>query len=341
MPGHIHSIESQKFYEEIGALQRCLSILRDGFRLTFINENLPNFWWRNNASVHKNFNFAKKKIEEWVRDKYVEEVQEKPAHISPLSVATRTMLTDKVKLRLCLDASYINDLMLTESSKLPNLELHEGLINKDDWMTTLDLANCYFHVRLHEKDHDKVAFAFPKSASKDETEYNYYVIKILVYGLKPASLIISILTKPLMDHLARRNIRATIFIDDIRANNASKEKIEEDTKKIKNVFTKAGWTFNEEKETPPDQSVYYLGFHYDSRTHRYKVHDNKFNQIERRINELKPNEKVLPTDIASIIGKLIAFELATSYVPRLCCHQYFNWIARVIEDREHCTMGPY
>ena len=72
------------------------------------------------------------------------------------------------------------------SSKLPNLELHEGLINKDDWMTTMNLANCYFHVQLHEKDHDKVAFAFPKSASKDETEYNYYVIKILVYGLKPA-----------------------------------------------------------------------------------------------------------------------------------------------------------
>ena len=202
-------------------------------------------------------------------------------------------------------------------------------------MTTLDLANCYFHVRLHEKDHDKVAFAFPKSASINETKYNYYVIKILVYGLKPASLIISILTKPLMDHLARRNIRATIFIDDVRANNTSKEKIEEDTKVIKKVFVKAGWTFNEEKETPPDQIVYYLGFFYDSRMQKYKVHDNKFNQIEGRIKDLEANRKVRPKEVASIVGKIVAFELATSYVPRLCCHQYFNWIAKVVVTKEH------
>ena len=99
MPGHIHSIESQKFYEEIGASQRCSSILRDGFKLPFINKNLPNFWWKNNASVHQNFNFAKGKIGEWVRDEYVEEVQEKPAHISPLSVAKQVRLSTKRRKR--------------------------------------------------------------------------------------------------------------------------------------------------------------------------------------------------------------------------------------------------
>ena len=81
--------------------------------------------------------------------------------------------------------------------------------------------------------------------------------------------------------------------------------------------------------------MYYLGIFYNSRTQKYKVHDSKFNQIERRIKELEANGKVRPKEIASIVGKLIAFELATSYVPRLCCHQYFNWIAKVVETREH------
>ena len=90
-------------------------------------DGIPNILSSDNTFVEgiRQKPLGKKKIEEWVRDKYVEEVQERPAHISPLSVATRIMLTDKVKLRLCLDASYINDLMLTESSKLPNLELHD------------------------------------------------------------------------------------------------------------------------------------------------------------------------------------------------------------------------
>ena len=224
MPGSIHSIESQAYYESLGASQRCLSILQDGLKLPFLNENVPSFWWKNNQNVFKHFEFAKNKIQEWVDHKYVEKVNYQPAHISPLSVAERITLTDETKLRLCFDASYLNDLMLSESTKLPPLELSENLIDKDDWMTTLDLANCYFHVRLNVQDHGRVAFAFPKSSKKNEDEYDFYLIKILVYGLKPATLVINILTKPLIDHLIRRAIKTTIFIDDIRASNASLKK---------------------------------------------------------------------------------------------------------------------
>ena len=144
-----------------------------------------------------------------------------------------------------------------------------------------------------------------------------------MYGLKPASWVISILTKPLMDHLTRQAIRATIFIDDIRTSNASEGRVKNDTEEIKRVFSKAGWTFNEEKETAPNQEVYYLGFHFDSRTQRYRVHDNKFSQIERQIKDLEGRTKIKPVELASIVGKLIALELATSYIPRLCCHSYF------------------
>ena len=333
MPGSIHSIESQIYYESLGASQRCLSILGDGLKLPFLSENVPSFWWKNNQSVFKHYEFAKAKIQEWVDHKYVEKVNYQPNHISPLSVAERTTLTDETKLRLCFDASYLNDLMLSESTKLPPLELSENLIDKDDWMTTLDLANCYFHVRLNVQDHGRVAFAFPKSSKENEDEYDFYLVKILIYGLKPATLVINILTKPLIDHLLRRAIKTTIFIDDIRANNASLRQVETDTNEVKEVFRKAGWTFNGDKETKPSQDIYYLGFHYDSRIQRYKVHDSKLNQIEKRINDLEGRKEANPAEIASIVGKLVALELATSYIPRLCCHAYFIWVARVVQQR--------
>ena len=333
MPGSIHSIESLAYYGSLGASQRCLSILQDGLKLPFLDENVPTFWWKNNQNVFKHFDFAENKIQEWVDHKYVEKVNYQPAHISPLSVAERITLTDETKLRLCLDASYLNDLMLSESTKLPPLELSENLIDKDDWMTTLDLANCYFHVRLNVQDHGRVAFAFPKSSKENEDRYDFYLIKILIYGLKPATLVINILTKPLIDHLLRRAIKTTIFIDDIRASNASPKEIETDTNEIKAVFRKAGWTFNDKKETSPSQDVYYLGFHYDSRIQRYKVHDSKLNQIEKRIKDLEGRKSIKPVEMASIVGKLVALELATSYVPRLCCHSYFIWIARVVQHR--------
>ena len=334
MPGSIHSDSAQKFYSEIGASERALSILRDGLKLPFIDEEVPEFWFRNNASFFQHFDFAEKKILEWLEAGYVEETFSRPKHISPLSVATKVTVSDEEKLRLCLDASYLNDLMVSESTKLPTLEVSEGLIKKGDFFTTLDLKNCFFHIRLNKADHDKVAFALPLTNDRNETRYRYFRIKILAYGLKPATLIVHLLTKPCLDYLSRLNIKATMFIDDIRSNNVSIASVSEDTKIVKEVFKKAGWTFNESKESSPSQEVYYLGFYYNSVTEKYTVHPSKIRQVERRIAELEESPRAKPKDVATIVGKIIAFELATSYIPRLCCWRYFAWSAKVVTCRE-------
>ena len=41
-----------------------------------------------------------------------------------------------------------------------------------------------------------------------------------------------------------------------------------------------------------------------------------------------------PRLIGKIIGKIISFELATSYTPRLCLHRYFNWTVKNIKTKE-------
>ena len=336
MPGSIHSESSIEFYKEIGAPQRAISILEDGFKLPFLNEEVPSFWIANNKSLFDNYDFAQKKLEEWIKDGYVTETFQRPSRISALSVATRILVNDEVKKRLCLDATHLNDLLLSESTALPTLEKAEALIEKDDYFVTLDLRNAYFHVRLHKDDHDKVAFAFPASNDRNETKFRFFYITILVYGLKPATLVLNILTKPLIDHLATLNIKASIFIDDNRVNNNSATAVSKDVVIVKEVFTKAGWIFNDEKETPPQQIVFYLGFWYSSITGKYQVHENKIRQVERRIKELEEkNFFATPQELASIMGKIISFELATSYIPRLRCHKYFSWIARTIkEDRD-------
>ena len=179
MPGSIHSRSSIKFYKEINAPERVLSILKNGYKLPFFKEEVEKFWIPNNQSLFKNYDFAKKKLEEWVKDGYVTETFERPPRISALSVATRTLVTDEIKHRLCLDASYLNDLLLTEATKLPTLELAEALIEKNDFFVTLDLRNAYFHVKLHKDDHDKAAFAFPVTNDRNETRFRFFYITIL------------------------------------------------------------------------------------------------------------------------------------------------------------------
>ena len=194
MPGSIHSRSSIEFYKQINAPQRVISILENGYKLPFLKEKVEKFWIPNNQSLFKNYDFAKAKLEEWIKDGYVIETFERPSRISALSVATRIMVNDEVKHRLCLDASHLNDLLLTEATKLPTLEQSEALIEENDFFVTLDLRNAYFHVKLHKDDHDKVAFAFPITNDKNENRFRFFYFKILVYGLKPATMVLNLFT---------------------------------------------------------------------------------------------------------------------------------------------------
>ena len=179
MPGSIHSDSAIEYYKQINAPPRVISILEQGYVLPFLEEKVESFWIPNNQSLFKNYAFAESKLNEWIKDGYVTETFERPNYISALSVATKITVDDKVKHRLCLDASHLNDLLLTEPTKLSTLEQSEGLIEKGDFFVTLDLSNAYFHVKLHEKDHDKVAFAFPITNDKDEDRFRFFYIKIL------------------------------------------------------------------------------------------------------------------------------------------------------------------
>ena len=89
MPGSIHSKSSIEFYKQINSPLRVISILENGYKLPFLNEEVEKFWIPNNQSLFNNYDFAKAKLEEWKKDGYVIETSERPTRISALSVATR------------------------------------------------------------------------------------------------------------------------------------------------------------------------------------------------------------------------------------------------------------
>ena len=76
MPGSLHSESAQKYYSDIGAPERTLSILRDGVKLPFLDGNVPEFWYKNNESFFKHYSFAEKKVNDWLKAGYIEEVVE-------------------------------------------------------------------------------------------------------------------------------------------------------------------------------------------------------------------------------------------------------------------------
>ena len=331
MHGSLHSQEAYAFYDQIGASQRCKSIIKDGFKIPW-SQSLPKFWWKNNASVSNNFDFVRSKIDEWEAGGFVRKLDTKPLHISPLHVSCRELYTGEKKLRLCIDGTYVNQFILTEKTKLPSLRYSENLIQHQDFVKIHDLRNCYFHCKLHESERGKICFAI--ESREDKKKFEFYEFLILIYGLKPATLVINILTRPLQDHLLSQGVRSIIFIDDLRVANQRKDGVEEDSKKIKEVYGKAGWIFAEEKESEASQVYIYLGFIFDTRSFKYSIIEGKIVQVEKMVNELSVSSPVALRTLAKIVGKIVSFELGCSDLPKLSLHYYFRWIAKMVQCRE-------
>ena len=167
MHGSIHTPDAVNFFKMIGANERVINLLEEGYKLPF--SSLPDpFWQRNNLSAVNNIDFVREKVASWLKDGFVTKCDERPKYVSPLSVDTK-----KPKKRLCLDCRTINDHIVKESTKLPSLKISEALIDPNDYGKTLDLSNAYFHVYINENDRDKLAFAVPKIDNEDEYDSDF------------------------------------------------------------------------------------------------------------------------------------------------------------------------
>ena len=329
MHGSLHSPDAYNFYKSIGAGERVLSIVRDGLKLPW-SSPLPKFWYKNNASANVDIKFLRPKVDEWLNGGYIDKVETRPDHISPLSVDTRTIHDGTIKKRLCFDATFVNERFIRESTKLPTLKMSEALVEPFDFGLCLDLRNCYFHVKLHSSDYGKIAFAVPKEG--EDSEFDFYVVKIMIYGLSPASFIINLLTKPLMDLAASLDIKSVIYIDDLRLTCNSRETMLDHRRTVRQIFQSAGWEFSDEKETEISRQYIFLGFTFDTEKMRYSVPVGKIQQLETLIIQLTPDKKFEPKFLAQIVGKIICLELAVSMLPRLQLWRYFGWIAKIVQD---------
>ena len=127
MHGSLHSSKAYKFYESIRAGAKAKSIIQNGFKIPW-SKDLPPFWWKNNKSVYDNWELTRSKVDEWARDGFIKRLEYQPRNISPLHVSIREQYTGEKKCRLCFDGSFVNEYILTEKTKLPDLKCSEHLI---------------------------------------------------------------------------------------------------------------------------------------------------------------------------------------------------------------------
>ena len=326
----IHSPEAIRFMEErITTDPYVLDILKEGLKLDFVTPPGP-YYEPNNRSCLDNLEVAQQKVAGWLAAGSVKEVSSRPYCCSPLTVSEKTdYLTGTKKKRPCLDLSrHVNQHIVVPKIKLDDLSVSEKLISEGDYQASFDLTNAYFHINIAPAFRKYLGFSLPDSSGVTR----YYVFRVMIYGLKPAAYVITRLTKPLLAHLHKRGVKASIFIDDGRITGADKVGTWNQFKYALQLFENAGWNIQHLKtSTEPTQKLYHMGFWCDSASMSYTISDPKLQHIQAMIDLVLQNPKCQLKLLSSIAGKLMSTLKAMGPVIPILLRSSFVFLAEHLE----------
>ena len=303
----IHSERSLHFMSHvIHADPEVLDILKNGLKLQLIREPQP-FETKNNRSAENHMGLLRLQVQEWEVNGFLKRCSHKPCYVNPMSVIVQVnSSTGATKYRPVIDMSrVVNKLVKYEKTKLDDLTVIEPMLMQDDFMTSFDLENMYFHVRLHPDSVKYFGFGLPDEFGN----MVYYQFLVMCYGFRSAVEVVTRLTKLVKAWLHEQGIRTSIYLDDnlTLAENATECKWKFEL--VLHVFQLAGWVIQWSKTTTePTQQLQYLGFIIDTVHMKYWASEAKLTRLEDMLMDFLLDicfEHPVPAlKVAAILGNI-------------------------------------
>ena len=244
--GNIHQAQHFPFWTDVlkcGEWHR--NILREGLKLDFIDGVLPSSYdEKNNLSARREPAFVRDSLNSMASANILNQVLVKPTCVNPLTVASRELDTGSRRLRLCWDGSRkINPMLKKMNVKLTHFPKAAELLYEGDYQVSLDLKSFYYHLMIYPPHQTYLGIA----ADMPDGSRQFYQYTVLPFGLAPAAAIMTRIVKPILAYLASLGIRASIYLDDLKINAASKAIAWEHYQITRDVFRKAGFVISVEK----------------------------------------------------------------------------------------------
>ncbi len=343
----IHDKDSIGFMKDIiGAGKWQLSVLREGLSLDL--KVIPTkYKEKNNVSAVKNMKVLQDKVQEWRQEGYVERLSEPAWCCNPMSVAVKfDPVKEETKLRPCIDLSrHVNKCTRVSHAKLDDLSVAQELISKDDYMASFDLANQFFHVRLHEADKKFFGFEIPGVDGRPE----FYQFTVMVYGYSPAVEVVTRLLRPVKAYLHSLGIKLSIYVDDGLVSASTAEQTWKQFQFVLTVIQLCGWNIQMKKtSTEAVQKLAHLGFITDSVNLRYwlpvEKEDLVVSMLESVIGTAMEGRQLPALELAKLLGRLNSMRRSHGTVlgvlTRTCQHllgvavNRYGWQCRLTLDYE-------
>ena len=160
-----------------------LGVIRDGYKLPF--KELPQqAELRNNKSARDNMQFVQEEVQKLLSRGCIEEVQNRPLVVNPLTVATNK----SGKKMLVLDCRHLNNCLAKFKYKYEDASVARHLFDKGTNLFCYDLRSAYHHICVFPPHRQYLGF---RLEGKQGQITKYYVFCALPFGLSTSGYIFS------------------------------------------------------------------------------------------------------------------------------------------------------
>jgi hypothetical protein len=213
------------------------------------------------------------------------------------------------KVRLILNLKPLNVFVKYEQFKLEHLEIVKDFMFSNDWLCSLDLANAYFSIPIHEDHRKFLTFVWRG------IRYRY---KVVCFGLASAPRLFTRIMKPIMALFRGKGLRVSMFLDVLCILNRDSASLLKEMDFVVKTFQGLGFQINYEKSVlKPCQNIVHLGFMLNSVDMNVALPTGRIINFQAECKQvLEQKNKVQIRKVARLVGIMIAYNKA-SYWGRL------------------------
>ena len=309
--GRLHLASSVEFFEKIGASKFIIDTLKHGY-FPKLKSEVPPYEIENHGSFRKHYDFAVQTLSSLLEKGRIEIVEKKPKLVNPLHVVVQ-----RLKNRLILDCSKLNEFIIVPKIKYDNHEVAFQYFKKGVYMFSYDLRDGYHHVLIHPKFRDYLGFKF---VWKGKLTYFRYVVGC--FGLADLPYIFTKIYRPLVAHWRSLGIPAIKFLDDggFFVKDEPTALIHSDH--VRKDLIRSGSIYSEKKCIwKPTQVMTWLGFTWNSKEGTVAAAPHRIEKIKNTCQTLLSLDACPVRKLAGFVGMIVSLTPVVGNSSRLSTKQ--------------------
>lgn len=241
-------------------------------------------------------------VDELLEKRVIEEsVEEELQFISNIFIRPKP----NGKVRLILDLTELNKFLILQHFKLENFDTALQMVQENGFMSTFDLQDAYFSVKIHADDRRFLKFRW---------ESKLFRFRAVPLGLACAPYIFTKLLVPLFANLRKGGRTCFCYLDDMFITDSSAEKCRKTTEIVALELGNLGYKIHEEKSSfVPRKIVKFLGFMIDSERMVAYLPEGKVEKVTNACSKLLERGKGTIQEVASVVGLISSYAKAVDY----------------------------